>query len=249
MSRVEVIPLPGVPEVKKGDDLGKLVLEAAERNHVTLLDGDVVVVKHKIVSKSEGRVIELSGVAPSPEAIRLADREGKDPRLVELILREAVRVVREGHGVIITQTRHGFVCANSGIDQSNVGMGFAALLPLDPDDSARKLRATLESATGKALAVVVSDTFGRPWRKGQTDVAIGCSGIAPLVKYAGKTDSYGYKLRVTEPAVIDEIAGAAELAIGKLNGIPCAIVRGVEYTRGEGGIGELIMPSDRDLFR
>jgi len=249
LSRVEVIPLPGVPEVKKGDDLGKLVLEAAERNHVTLLDGDVVVVKHKIVSKSEGRVIELSGVAPSPEAIRLADREGKDPRLVELILREAVRVVREGHGVIITQTRHGFVCANSGIDQSNVGMGFAALLPLDPDDSARKLRATLESATGKALAVVVSDTFGRPWRKGQTDVAIGCSGIAPLVKYAGKTDSYGYKLRVTEPAVIDEIAGAAELAIGKLNGIPCAIVRGVEYTRGEGGIGELIMPSDRDLFR
>jgi len=216
---------------------------------VALLDGDVVVVKHKVVSKSEGRVVVLDDVSPGQRAIRLATSEGKDPRLVELILREAVRVVRKGHGVIITETRHGFVCANSGIDQSNVGQGNAALLPLDPDESARRLRRALESATGRTLAVVVTDTFGRPWRKGQTDVAIGCSGIAPLVKYAGKTDAYGYRLRVTEPAVVDEIAGAAELAIGKLKGIPCAIVRGVEYTRGEGGIGELIMPPDRDLFR
>jgi len=249
LSKVEVIPLTGVPEVKKGADLAKLILEAVDRSRTPLIDGDVVVVKHKVVSKSEGRVVALSDVSPGREAIRLASDEGKDPRLVELVLREAVRVVRKGHGVIITETRHGFVCANSGIDQSNVGQGSAALLPLDPDTSAWRLRSALESATGKRLAVVVSDTFGRPWRKGQTDVAIGCSGIAPLVKYAGKTDAYGYRLRVTEPAVVDEIAGAAELAIGKLNGIPFALVRGVGYTRGDGGLKELIMPPDKDLFR
>ncbi len=167
MSKVEIIPLPGVPEVRKGADLGELVLDALGRNRVSLLDGDVVVVKHKVVSKSEGCVVALSDVSPGQKARRLATKEGKDPRLVELILQESVRVVRAGHGVIITETRHGFVCANAGIDQSNVGQGQAALLPVDPDKSARRLRAALESATGKALAVVVSDTFGRPWRKGR----------------------------------------------------------------------------------
>jgi coenzyme F420-0:L-glutamate ligase/coenzyme F420-1:gamma-L-glutamate ligase len=249
LSKVEVIPLHGIPEVKKGADLGRLVLGALERSRASLTDGDVVVVKHKIVSKSEGRVVALEDVTPGPEARSLAQREHKDPRLVELILREAVRVVRAGHGVIITQTIHGFVCANSGIDQSNVGQGFAALLPVDPDLSARRLRRALQKATGRTLAVVVTDTFGRPWRLGQTDVAIGCSGIAPSVKYAGKKDRFGYRLRVTEPAVVDEIAGAAELAIGKLKGIPCAIVRGVEYRPGDIGVRGLIMSPDRDLFR
>ncbi|HEY6283319.1 MAG TPA: coenzyme F420-0:L-glutamate ligase, partial [Nitrososphaerales archaeon] len=179
----------------------------------------------------------------------LAKKHGKNPKLVELVLREAVRVVRAGHGVIITETKHGFVCANSGVDQSNVGGGFAALLPLDPDKSARGLRRRLEGLSSKKLAVLVTDTFGRPWRRGQTDVAIGCSGINPLVSYAGKKDAYGYELRVTEPAIVDEIAGAAELTIGKLTNIPAALVRGVEFVPGERGVKSLVMPRERDLFR
>ena len=249
MGRVEVIPLPGIPEVAEGADLGGLILGSAERNGVPLLEGDVVVVKQKVVSKAEGRVVKLGGVTPGRRARALARSQRKDPRLVELMLRESVRVVRAAHGVIITETRHGFVCANSGVDQSNVGEGCVALLPLDPDLSARKLRSRLESATGKKLAVVITDTFGRPWRLGQTDVAIGCSGMAPLLSYAGRRDRFGYELRVTEPSVADEVAGAAELAIGKLAGIPAAVVRGVDYRPGEGGVKSLVMPRERVLVR
>ena len=249
LNRIEVIPLQGIPEVAKGEDLAALVIDAVGRSSLALEDGDVVVVKHKIVSKAEGRVVRLSSVTPGRRAKSLAKQEGKDPRIVELMLRESVRVVRAGHGVIITETTHGFVCANAGIDQSNVGKGSVALLPVDPDASAQKLRRELEKRTGKVLAVVVADTFGRPWRLGQTDVAIGCSGVLPLVEYAGRSDKFGYELRVTEPSVVDEIAGAAELAIGKLNGIPAAIVRGVEYVRGDGTVKEMLMPPDRDLFR
>ena len=249
MNRIEVIPLQGMPEVARGDDLAALILEAVNSNSLTLVDGDVVVVKHKIVSKSEGRVIRLSAVTPGERAVAVAKKQGKDPRIVELILAESVRVVRAGHGVIITETKQGFVCANSGIDQSNVGKGSVALLPVDPDRSAHKLRRELEKRTGKLLAVVVTDTFGRPWRLGQTDVAVGCSGVLPLVEYAGRRDKFGYELRVTEPSVVDEIAGAAELAIGKLNGIPVAVVRGVEYVRGDGTVKDMLMPPDRDLFR
>ena len=249
MKRIEVIPLEGIPDVFEGDDIADLVLRAVQRRGLALEDRDVVVVKHKIVSKAEGRVVRLDTVVPGSRARSLAKREGKDPRLVQLMLAESVRVVRAGHGVIITETRHGFVCANSGIDQSNVGSGSVALLPLDPDRSAQRIRRDLERQTGKRVAVVVTDTFGRPWRLGQTDVAIGCSGVLPLVAYAGRKDKFGYELRVTEPSVVDEIAGAAELAIGKLKGIPAAIVRGAEYTRGEGGVRSMVMPPDRDLFR
>ena len=249
LNRIEVIPLQGIPEVAKGDDLAALILDAVRKNSLTLVDGDVVVVKHKIVSKAEGRVVRLGSVVPGRRAKGLARKQGKDPRLVELILAESVRVVRAGHGVIITETKQGFVCANSGIDQSNVGKGSVALLPVDPDRSAHMLRRELEKRTGKLLAVVVTDTFGRPWRLGQTDVAVGCSGVLPLVEYAGRRDRFGYELRVTEPSVVDEIAGAAELAIGKLNGIPVAIVRGVEYVRGEGTVKDMLMPPVRDLFR
>jgi len=247
--RIEVIPVPGVPDVSREDDLANLILDAVSRGSFALDDGDVVVVKHKIVSKAEGRVVRLGTVVPGRRARALAKKEGKDPRLVELILSESVRVVRTGHGVIITETRQGFVCANSGIDQSNVGKGSVALLPIDPDRSAHRLRKELERRTGKELAVVITDTFGRPWRLGQTDVAIGCSGVLPLVEYAGRRDKFGYELRVTEPSVVDEIAGAAELAIGKLNGIPVAIVRGVEYVRGEGTVKDMLMPRERDLFK
>jgi len=249
MQKIEVIPLVGIPEVKKGDDLGALVADSLDRSGVVLRDGDVVVVKHKVVSKAEGRVVRLDSVVPGRRAKALARREGKDPRIVELMLAESARIVRAGHGVIITETKHGFVCANAGIDQSNAGRGSVALLPLDPDASARRIRKTLERKTGRRVAVVVSDTFGRPWRIGQTDVAIGCSGIAPLVRYAGRKDRYGYKLRVTEPAVVDEIAGAAELATGKLKGIPAAVVKGAEYAKGEEGAKSVVMPPELDLFR
>ncbi|MDG6988464.1 MAG: coenzyme F420-0:L-glutamate ligase [Nitrososphaerota archaeon] len=249
MNRIEVIPIPGIPEVRAGDDLGAVVLEALRRAGIPLLKHDVVVVKQKVVSKSEGRVVILSEVKPRQRAVRLAKTEGKDPRLVELVLREASEVVRSGHGVIITRTKQGFVCANSGVDQSNVGPGMVALLPTDPDRSARKIRAALEKGSGAELAVLVTDTFGRPWRLGQTDMAIGCSGISPLVSYAGKKDRFGYRLRVTEPAVVDEIAGAAELATGKLRGIPAAVVRGASYVRGDAGARALVMPRERDLFR
>jgi coenzyme F420-0:L-glutamate ligase/coenzyme F420-1:gamma-L-glutamate ligase len=249
LRHLEVIPVPGLPDVRAGDDLARLMLDALRKIQVILINDDIVVVKQKIVSKSEGRLVKLIDVSPGQRAKALAKRERKDPRLVELVLSEAVRVVRAGHGVIITETRHGFVCANSGVDQSNVGGGFAALLPLDPDKSARGIRRRLEAETSKRLAVIVTDTFGRPWRRGQTDVAIGCSGINPLVSYAGKKDAFGYELRVTEPAVVDEIAGAAELSIGKLARIPAAVVRGVAFVPGEQGVKSLVMPRERDLFR
>jgi coenzyme F420-0:L-glutamate ligase/coenzyme F420-1:gamma-L-glutamate ligase len=249
LGKVEVLPLRGLPEVREGSDVAGLMLAALSRSGIRLKDRDIVVVKQKIVSKAEGQVVKLSEVVPSRRAESLAEAEGRDPRLMELVLRESVRVVRSGHGVVITETKHGFVCANSGVDQSNVGKGYASLLPADSDLSARRIRKTLEGRSGRRLAVVVTDTFGRPWRKGQTDVAIGCSGINPLVSFRGKADRFGYALRVTEPAVVDEVAGAAELAMGKLDRVPVAMVRGVSYARGEGGVKSLIMQRERDLFR
>jgi len=235
--------------VGSGADIGGLILKSLKNQGTRLRNGDVLVVKQKIVSKAEGRTTRLADVVPSRRARSLAEELGKDPKLVQLILRESVRIVRAGHGVIITETRQGLVCANSGVDQSNVGRGSVALLPLDPDLSARRIRARLERASGKRLAVLITDTFGRPWRLGQTDVAIGCSGMLPLHSYAGRKDKFGYELRVTEPAVVDEVAGAAELVIGKLEGIPVALVRGVDYAPGEAGVKSLVMPRSRDLFR
>jgi coenzyme F420-0:L-glutamate ligase/coenzyme F420-1:gamma-L-glutamate ligase len=235
--------------VQPGDDLAALILEALEGKRFELQDDDILVVTQKVVSKSEGRVVRLDEVKPTDRASVLATELGKDPRIVELVLRESRRVVRKGHGVIITETWHGFVCANSGVDVSNVDAGYAALLPLDPDASSRRLRERLEAATTKRLAVVVSDTFGRPWREGHTDVAIGCSGIAPTQNLAGITDSYDYVLRVTEPAIVDEVAGVAELVMTKLSMIPVAIVRGVRYERAEAGVKSMIRKGSMDLFR
>jgi coenzyme F420-0:L-glutamate ligase/coenzyme F420-1:gamma-L-glutamate ligase len=249
LSRLQVIPVSGIPEVEPGDDLGKLILGGLRKSRARLADHDVVVVKQKVVSKAEGRLLNLEYVRPGEMAARLAREQGRDPRLVEVVLREAVRIVRVGHGVIITETKQGFVCANSGVDKSNVRGGYVALLPVDPDKSARTLRLTLERRTGRRLAVIVTDTFGRPWRKGQTDVAIGCSGIRPLLSYRGKRDQYGYSLRVTEPAVVDEIAGAAELVLGKLSFTPVAVVRGATYSRGEAGARALVIEKEMDLFR
>ncbi len=246
---LSVHPVRGIPEVNRGDDLGALLLEALKRNGIEVQDLDIIVVKQKVVSKSEGRLVRLGSVRPSRRARRIATNFRKDPRLVELILGESKRVVRMGHGVIITETKQGFVCANSGVDRSNVPPGWAALLPERPDMSAHRLRKTLEAASGRKVAVIITDTFGRPWRKGQTDVAIGSSGISPLNSFRGKKDPYGYRLRVTEPAIVDEIAGAAELVSGKLAGVPVAVVRGLRYRRSDKGVRSLLMERRKDLFR
>jgi coenzyme F420-0:L-glutamate ligase/coenzyme F420-1:gamma-L-glutamate ligase len=246
---VRITPVGGIKRVEPGDELGGIIAEALRGIGVALADDDIVVVTQKIVSKSEGRLVRLDDIKPTREAAALGAELGKDPRMVELVLRESKRVVRKGHGILITETRHGFVCANSGIDLSNVDSGYVALLPVDPDASARRIRKSLEKATSKRLAVIVTDTFGRPWREGQTDVAIGCSGIAPTQSLAGKKDPYGYVLKVTQPAIVDEVAAAAELVMTKLSLVPVAIVRGVRYRRDESGVRSMVLKSSLDLFR
>jgi coenzyme F420-0:L-glutamate ligase/coenzyme F420-1:gamma-L-glutamate ligase len=234
--------------VRPGDGLAGLIVDAA-RNGPGIRAGDVVVVTQKIVSKAEGRVVPLDAVDPSPEALRLAAETEKDPRLVELILRESVRIVRQRGPVLITETRHGFVCANAGIDASNVGSGCVSLLPEDPDRSAQEIRQGIQEATGAEVAVIISDTFGRPWREGHTNVAVGLSGMLPFADYVGQVDPYGYELRVSTLAVADELAAAAELVMGKLDAVPVAIVRGYPYPRGDGSARQIVRPPERDLFR
>ncbi len=248
-TEVRVVPVLGIKRIKAGDELGDIIGDALRAAPFELADNDIIVVTQKVVSKSEGRLVRLDEVRPRRKARSLATELGKDARMVELVLREARRVVRKGHGVLITETRHGFVCANSGIDVSNVEPGYAALLPLDPDKSARRIRRSLERATGRRLAVIVSDTFGRPWRDGHTDVAIGCSGIAPTERLAGKKDPYGYVLKVTQPATVDEVAAASELVMKKRSLVPVAVVRGVDYLRGESGVRGMVRKSSLDLFR
>ncbi len=245
---VRVIGLTGLPEVRAGDDLAGLIVAAA-RQETGLEMGDVVVVTQKIVSKAEGRVVSLAEVTPSPEAERLGRETEKDPRLAELILRESVRIVRQQGAVLITETRHGFVCANAGIDSSNVGEGLVSLLPEDPDRSAAAIRSGIAQRSGVEVAVIISDTFGRPWREGHVNVAVGIAGMAPFVDYVGQRDPHGYELRVSTLAVADELAAAGELVMGKLSGVPVAIVRAYPYPRGCGTAREMVRPPERDLFR
>jgi coenzyme F420-0:L-glutamate ligase/coenzyme F420-1:gamma-L-glutamate ligase len=238
-----ILPLEGLPEVEAGADLGGLVATAGP-----LEDGDVVVLAQKVVSKAEGRVVRLDELEPSAHARELAGDEG-DARHVEAILRESVRLVRTRGPLVIAETRHGFVCASAGVDASNApGPATLVLLPLDPDASARAIRDRLGELTGRTVAVIVSDSFGRPWRQGTTDVAIGCAGLAPLLDLRGGLDASGYELRSTQIAVADELAGAAELVMGKASAIPGAIVRGYG-AEGDGSARELVLPAERDLFR
>ena len=242
MTELRVIPVEGIPEVREGDDLAALLAEAA-----AFEDGDVAVVAQKVVSKAEGRVVSLDGVEPSAAAHELADDE--DPRRLEVILREAMRIVRSRPPLVIAETRHGFVCASAGVDASNAPEpGTVVLLPLDPDASAGRIRLGVLERTGRAVGVVVSDSLGRAWRQGTTDVAIGVAGIRPLLDLRGMRDATGYELHATTIAVADEIAGAAELVMGKTAGVPAAIVRGLEVA-GDGSARELVMPAERDLFR
>jgi coenzyme F420-0:L-glutamate ligase / coenzyme F420-1:gamma-L-glutamate ligase len=242
VTELRVLPLAGLPEVREGDDLGALIAAAAE-----LEDDDVVVVAQKIVSKAEGRVVRLADVEPSPKAVELA--ADQDPRKLEVVLREARRIVRKRPPLVIAETRHGFVCASAGVDASNTPeLGTLVLLPEDPDASAALIRDRLRALTGRVVGVLVTDSFGRAWRQGTTDVAIGAAGIQVLVDLRGVRDRVGYELHATTIAVADEIAGAAELVMGKVDGVPGAIVRGLRL-RGEGRARDLVMPRDRDLFR
>ena len=243
---LRVVPLRGIPELEEGDDLGAFIADAAGRAGGLERD-DVLVVAQKAVSKVEGRVVQLAGIEPSDQARELAG--DTDPRRLEVILREAREVVRARPPLVIAETPHGFVCASAGVDASNAkGPDTLVLLPVDPDASAAALRDAIRQRLGVDVGVIVSDSFGRAWRRGTTDVALGVSGIAALVDLAGQRDAAGYELHATEIAVADEIAGAAQLVMGKTEGIPAAIVRGV-WLRGDGRGSDLVMPRERDLFR
>jgi coenzyme F420-0:L-glutamate ligase/coenzyme F420-1:gamma-L-glutamate ligase len=240
---IEIRPVEGLPEIGEGDDLAALIAERA-----ALLDGDVLVVAQKVVSKAEGRVVRLEEVEPSDEARRLA-AGGEDPRRLEVILGESQRIVRTRPPLVIAETRHGFVCASAGVDSSNApGPGSVVLLPQDPDTSAARLREGLRELAGVEIGVIVSDSFGRPWRQGTTDVAIGVSGVRPLLDLKGMRDRTGYELHATVIAVADELAAAAELVLGKTSGIPAAVIRGITVA-GDGSARDLVMPAARDLFR
>lgn len=241
MTELTISPVRGLPELRAGDDLASMIVERAQ-----LEDGDVLVVAQKAISKIEGRIVRLEEVEPSAEARELAG-DG-DPRRIEVVLREAQRVVRTRGSLVIAETRHGFICASSGVDASNTPEpGTLVLLPVDPDASAARLRAALRELAGRDVGVVVSDSFGRPWRQGTTDVAIGAAGIEVLRDLKGERDPIGYELRSTVIAIADEIAGAAELVMGKLDRTPVAVVRGLD-TAGEGAARDLVMPAERNLF-
>ena len=247
--RYEVIGVQGIGEVRRGDDIAALIVEAAARQSTPVIAGDLLVIGQKIVSKAEGRVLKLGDVTPSPIAIAMAPALGKEPPLVEVILRESRRVVRMAQGVIITETHHGWVCANAGVDQSNVDADTVALLPEDSDRSARAVRDRVRALTGLDVLVIITDTFGRPWREGLTNIAIGVAGFAPLRSYLGERDPAGRPLQATILALADELAGAAEPVMGKLDRIPAAIVRGLTLSAAEEGSKPLVREPARDLFR
>ena len=250
LPELRVIGLPGIPIVTPGTDLAALIQQAAAAAPLLLQAGDIVVVTQKVVSKAEGCLIALKDVTPSHWAEQYARQWGKDPRHVEVVLRQSRRIVRMDRGVLIAETHHGFICANAGVDQSNIeGEEVVAVLPIDPDASARAIRQDLRERLGVEVAVIISDTFGRPWRDGIVNVAIGLSGMQAIKNYIGQLDAQGYELRVTSLAVADELAAAAELVMNKLDNVPVAVIRGYDYPRGEGSLTQLIRAPERDLFR
>jgi coenzyme F420-0:L-glutamate ligase/coenzyme F420-1:gamma-L-glutamate ligase len=244
-----VVPVFGIGEIAPGDDLATLLDAALGAQGTPLQDGDILVVTQKIVSKAEGCVVQLDDVEPSALAIEWATLWAKDARVVELVLRQSRRIVRMDRGVIISETHHGLVCANAGVDCSNVGGDRATLLPPDPDASAERLRSALSASSNARIGVIISDTFGRAWREGQTNVAIGVAGVEALRHFEGQLDPTGYELRVTMLATADELASAAELVMGKVDAVPVALVRGLSRAVGEGKAKDLIRPAANDLFR
>ena len=249
-SDVRIVGLKCPPDITPGTDLAQVIVDAAEARGLPFSSGDILVVTQKIVSKAEGRLVDLQAVTPSPFAAQIARVQEKDPRLVEVVLRETKRVVKMDQRAIIVETHHGLVCANAGVDESNVaGEGIVALLPVDADASARRLRHAIRELTAVELAVIISDTFGRPWREGFVNVAIGVAGLEPLKDYRGAPDAEGHILRATILAVADELASAAELVMGKLDAVPVAVIRGYPYAPGEGTARQLLRAPETDLFR
>jgi coenzyme F420-0:L-glutamate ligase / coenzyme F420-1:gamma-L-glutamate ligase len=246
-----IIPVKGIPDIESGDNLGEIIVARLKDQGEEFQDGDVTIVSQKAVSKAEGRVVNLSKVTPSPFASFIAKEAGKDPRQIEIILRETRKIIRMKAGHLITETRHGFICANAGVDASNVARGkdIVTLLPLDPDASADRIGDSIRKLTGKAVPVIVTDTFGRAWRMGQVNFAIGISGMKPILDYRGSRDMYRHKLHVTEIAVADELASAGELVMNKSDKVPVALVRGYRFRRGKGTGKDLLRPEELDLFR
>lgn len=251
LSNTQIIPILINDDISKGDDVAGLIIKAIKETNQSLLENDVVVITHKIISKAEGKTIDLSTIIPSEESNKISLNTGKDPRLVELIVSQSNEIVKIERDIIIAETKHGFVCANAGIDASNVGKSsnHVVLLPDDPDESARRIRNDIKSRTNVNVSVIVSDTFGRPFRKGQVNVAIGSAGINPILSYVGNTDMYGKILKVTEIAIADELASAAELVMGKSSRIPVVIVRGCNYIFGDYSISQITRSKEEDLFR
>ncbi len=250
VAEVCVIPVTGMPDVQEGDDLVSLIVQACQGQGTPLLSGDIVVVTQKIVSKAEGMVIHLAGIEPSEFARQIAREGDRDPRHMEVVLRESRRIVKMDRGVLITETHHGFICANAGVDASNVGgQDLVSLLPKDPDGSAQRIRQGVRERLGLGVAIIISDTFNRPWRMGTMNVAIGAAGINPLQDHRGVVDPYGYELRTSVTSLGDEVASAAELVMGKVDRVPVALVRGISYEAGPDGARQLLRPPEQDLFR
>jgi len=249
---IRIIPIRGVGEVRPGDDVAAVLVEAFEAQGQRFESGDVLVVTQKIVSKAEGRIVDLSTVTPSEQALEIAKVNGRDVRQIEVALRETAKIVRLDmqRGILISETRHGFICANAGVDGSNLDLATeVSMLPIDSDVSADGIRAGVRERTGAEIAVIISDTFGRPWRTGQTNVAIGVSGMMTVHDYRGQTDSAGLVLVVTEIAVADELASAAELVTGKLDRVPAGVIRGYAFQPGEGRATHLVRAAEFDMFR
>ena len=247
---LRLIPIAVADEIQPGDSLADKLVASMRRHRIQLQSGDILVVKHKIVSKSEGWLVDLATIQPSAESISWAQQYSLDARVIELALRESRAIIRRKNGVLITETHHGFLCANSGIDVSNVDGGrHALLLPADPDRSAAALRRELKKRTGIAVPVIITDSFGRPWREGLTEFAIGTAGMKPLRDDRGRRDPHGYKLQASVEAVADELACAAGLVCGKLQRAPACVVRGFRYEAGTGGVKSLLRPASTDLFR
>lgn len=245
-----VIGITGVPEVRPGDNLTSLLTQAAQKQSTPLLDDDILVITQKIVSKAEGNLVKLSDITPSEFARQFGERHQRDPRQIEVVLRESKRIVKMDRGVLITETHHGFICAGAGVDASNIkDNDTVSTLPKDPDSSARKIQEAIHQTLGIVVPVVITDTFGRPWREGLTEVAIGVSGLLPLKDYRGATDSYGQYLQVTITAVADELAACAGLVSNKTDNIPAAIIRGYPYESGNGSFRDLLRDPNLDLFR
>jgi len=247
--QVTITGVEGIPEIDEGADLGEIIVATTRAQGLLLQDGDVVSVTQKVVSKAEGRFVVLEDIEPSALAIELATNWEKDARHVEVVLRESKRIVRMDHGVIICETRHGLVCANAGVDASNVPGDRLMLLPVDPDASAERIRDSIRKGSGADVAVIISDTFGRPWRAGYTEVAIGVAGMMPIIDYVGQIDTSGRELRATWICIADELASAAELVTGKINQVPVALIRGYSVPRGDGSAREMVRQADRDMFR